>query len=133
MNSVLGLGAEAVAGIGFSVLGWYIHRDNHKGSRNFGALLIFVGAVFLSFTAFGAWMRALGLVGGVLALVALVFCGWVIWRDVKVDKKADKRAAMALFLLPFVFSVGLAQVKPMLNSTSDHLRSTFSTSQPGGR
>src|SRR4051812_37008531 len=112
MNSILGLNAVALAGVGFTGLGFYIHKDKHKGSRNFGAALIFVGAVLLSYTAFGQWLRALGTAGGVLALIVLLFCCWVIWRDIKVDKRADERAVAALFLLPFVFSVGLAQVQP---------------------
>jgi drug/metabolite transporter (DMT)-like permease len=131
MDSLLGLGALALAGVGFLALGVYIHRDKHKGSRNFAAGLIFIGAVLLSFTAFGDWLRAFGAMGGVLALIALLFCGWVIWRDIKVDKKADGRAVVALFLLPFVFTVGLAQVKPTLNTTSEHIKARFDTSQAG--
>lgn len=130
--SLLGLSITALAGIGFLILGKYIHKDNHKGSRNIGAGLIFVGAVLLARTAFGDWMRNLGAVGGILALLGLIFCLWVIWRDIKVDRKADGRAAMALFLLPFVFTVGLAQVKPASQHVGDQLRSTFNTSQLGG-
>lgn len=131
MNSLLGLGTTALAGILFLALGKYIHKDNHRGSRNFGAVLIFAGAVLLSFTAFGDWMRALGAVGGVLAFVALLGCGWVIWRDIKVDRKADGRAALALFLLPFVFSVGVAQIKPAVDTTSEHMKARFGTEQIG--
>lgn len=131
MNSILGLTTAAIAGIGFLALGKYIHKDNHKGSRNFGAALIFVGAVLLSFTAFGDWMRGFGAIGGVLALLALVFCGWVIWRDIKVDRKADGRAALALFLLPFMFSVGIAQMKPFMDTTGEQMKARFSTTQVG--
>jgi glucose uptake protein GlcU len=128
MNSLLGLSITALAGIGFCVLGKYIHKDNQKGSRNLGAGLIFIGACLLARTAFGDWMRSFGAFAGVLALLLLIFCGWVIWRDVYKDKKADGRAAAALFLLPFVFSIGLAQLIPAVQNVQHQVRTSFDTS-----
>jgi 4-amino-4-deoxy-L-arabinose transferase-like glycosyltransferase len=127
--NLLGLSVLALAGIGFCLLGKYIHKDNHKNSRNFGAFLIFVGAVMLAATAFGDWMHKIGRIGGVIALLILIFCGWVIWRDIKVDKKDDGRAALALFLLPFVFSLGVAQIKPVSHTVGDQMKSKFNTEQ----
>lgn len=129
--NILGISALALLGIGFAILGKYIHKHNDKMSRNVGCALIFVGGVLLSFTAFGDWLRIFGAVGGGLALLALIFCVWAIWKDIKVDKKADGRAALALFLLPFVFSIGLAQLVPVVNTTQDHMKARFSTNQIG--
>jgi glucose dehydrogenase len=139
--NILGWSAVTVAGLGLLALGMYIHRDSHKMSRNFGAALIFCGAVLLATTAFGSWMTGIGAIGGVLALLGLIFCVWVIWRDVAIDKKADKRAAVALFLLPFVFALGLAQVAPTMHTIGSTMQAKFSSPtqqqvgniQPAGR
>lgn len=124
--NLFGWSAIALLGVGLHILGWYWHRDSDKVIKNASVVSIFAGSACLSLTAFGSWMAGFGATGGVLAFLALLFCAAVFYRDVVKDKRADKRAAVAAAIAPFVFALGIAQMPAAAHTVGGAVQAKFS-------
>lgn len=131
MDQLIGL-LSASGGLLVFALAWYAHK---KKIRTFACVLAVIGG-FMTYAAgdaLGAWISQLASIAPIVVVVAVGAGIVTIYADWIRDKKPDKPALVACFIVPVLLVAFFTSLGPVLASVGGGVTDTTTRITEAGR
>lgn len=133
MDSLWGRVSTFVVAVAFLYAAIRIHRARPAAAKYVGTGLAFLAGLGMLSTIVGGWMTSLGNTLAGVGVAGLVITAAIVAVDVAMDKKPDKPAFWAAFLLPIFIVIGMGGMSGLASQINDGGQRVSSTINGAGR